>query len=82
MYLPHVDFVLLMTIPRIGVQGIPYEPSAPARVAKFHAKYPNVPISVDGGVSEALFRKRRILPPHSCGSRLSLKALPYSSIFL
>jgi len=51
-YLSHIDFVLLMTIPRIGVQGIPYEGSAPARIADFHTRYPSVPIAVDGGVSE------------------------------
>lgn len=52
-YLPLADFVLLMTIPRIGVQGIPYDPSAPARVAALHGRHPEVLISVDGGVSEA-----------------------------
>lgn len=51
-YLSHIDFVLLMTIPRIGVQGIPYEAGAPARIADFHARYQSVPIAVDGGVSE------------------------------
>jgi ribulose-phosphate 3-epimerase len=51
-YLPYFDFVLLMTIPRIGVQGIPYEKSAPARVADFHTRYPEISIAVDGGVSE------------------------------
>lgn len=52
-YLPLVDFVLLMTIPRIGVMGIPYEASAPARVAQFRALHPTTIIAVDGGVSEA-----------------------------
>lgn len=52
-YLPLVDFVLLMTIPRIGVMGIPYEASAPARVAQFRALNPTTTIAVDGGVSEA-----------------------------
>jgi len=51
-YLSHIDFVLLMTIPRIGVQGIPYDTSAPARVSAFHTRHPEVLISVDGGVSE------------------------------
>ncbi len=52
-YLSLVDYVLLMTIPRIGVQGIPYDPSAPARVAEFHERCPDMRVAVDGGVSEA-----------------------------
>lgn len=50
-YLSNVDFVLLMTIARIGVQGIPFDESAPARVAEFRRRFPNVLIAVDGGVS-------------------------------
>ena len=51
-YLPLADFILLMTIARIGVQGIPYDPNALARVAEMHARHPDVVIAVDGGVSE------------------------------
>lgn len=51
-YLPFVDFVQLMTIARIGVQGIPYDSRAPARVAQFRERHPTVTIAVDGGVSE------------------------------
>ncbi len=47
------DVVHLMSIARIGTQGIPYESSAPARIAEFHAKHPDVLISVDGGVAES-----------------------------
>ncbi|QQG37854.1 MAG: hypothetical protein HYS26_04500 [Candidatus Kaiserbacteria bacterium] len=47
-----VDVVHLMSITRIGTQGIPYEPSAPTRIAAFHDRYPEITISVDGGVSE------------------------------
>ncbi len=52
---PHVsecDVVHLMSIATIGTQGIPYESSAPARIAEFHRLFPGVMISVDGGVSE------------------------------
>lgn len=52
---PHVpicDVVHLMSIATIGTQGIPYESSAPARITEFHRLFPNVTISVDGGVSE------------------------------
>ena len=51
-YLPFADYVLLMTIARIGVQGIPYDPNAPARVAALRKQHPDITIAVDGGVSE------------------------------
>ena len=46
-----VDVVHMMSISSIGTQGIPYDPEAPARIAEFHKKHPEVPLSVDGGVS-------------------------------
>ncbi len=50
----------LMTIATIGKQGIPYEESAPARVAEAHARFPDTILSIDGGASlkniEALAR--------------------------
>ena len=46
------DVVHCMSIATIGTQGIPYEASAPARIAEFHRLFPDVTISVDGGVSE------------------------------
>ena len=48
-----VDVVHMMTIASIGTQGISYDPRAPARISELHARYPEVLISVDGGVSEA-----------------------------
>ena len=51
--IPHCDLVHLMSIATIGTQGIPYEPTAPARIAEFHRLYPSVVISVDGGVSKS-----------------------------
>lgn len=45
------DFLHLMTIAAIGVQGIPYDPRAPERVAHVRKRFPELPISVDGGVS-------------------------------
>lgn len=47
-----IDVVQLMTIASIGRQGIPYDEGAPARVAEVHARYPDLLLSVDGGVSE------------------------------
>lgn len=51
-FVEHCDVVHLMTIATIGTQGIPYEPSAPERVAEFHARFPSTVISVDGGVGK------------------------------
>lgn len=50
--IPVVDVVHMMSIATIGTQGIPYDREAPERIAAFHAQYPDVLISVDGGVSE------------------------------
>ncbi len=47
------DVVHLMSIATIGTQGIPYEASAPARIAEFHARHPDMLLSVDGGVGES-----------------------------
>lgn len=51
-YFSVCDYVRLMTIPRIGTQGIPFDESSIQRVADFHERYPDMPIAVDGGVSE------------------------------
>jgi len=51
-FISNCDIVHMMSIDRIGTQGIPYNPSAPARIADFHEQYPDVTISVDGGVCE------------------------------
>lgn len=51
-YLPHADFVLLMTIARIGVQGIPFEERSIERVAEFARLHSDRTLAVDGGVSE------------------------------
>ena len=51
--IPSCDFVLMMCIATVGTQGIPYDPAAPERIASLHDKYPELLISVDGGVSES-----------------------------
>ncbi len=48
-----VDVIHMMSIARIGTQGIPYDTRAPERIAEFHERYPEILISVDGGVSES-----------------------------
>ena len=51
-YVPLVDFVLFMTIAKIGVQGFPFKQSSIARIAAFRSAHPETIIAVDGGVSE------------------------------
>lgn len=46
------DVIQMMSIASIGVQGIPYEPRAPERIAALHARHPQVLIADDGGVSQ------------------------------
>ncbi|MBI5457097.1 hypothetical protein HY969_05155 [Candidatus Kaiserbacteria bacterium] len=51
-YLDICDFVLFMSIATIGKQGIPFDERGIERVKLFHKKHSDVPIAVDGGVSE------------------------------
>ena len=46
------DVVHLMSIATIGTQGIPYDLRILPRIGELHARYPELMISVDGGVSE------------------------------
>jgi len=50
---PFCDVVHLMTIASIGTQGIPYDARGVARIAEFHSRFPDMLISVDGGVAES-----------------------------
>lgn len=52
---PHiakVDFIQLMGIARIGVQGEPFDERVLERVAILHTRYPELIVSVDGGVRQ------------------------------
>ena len=59
-----IDMVQMMTINKIGVQGLPFDERAPERVAELHRKHPALLISVDGGVNETT-----ILPLARAGAR-------------
>ena len=45
------DVVQVMSIATLGAQGAPYDVRAIARIKELHTKYPELTISVDGGVS-------------------------------
>ncbi|MFA6338965.1 MAG: hypothetical protein WCW87_02830 [Candidatus Paceibacterota bacterium] len=46
-----IDFIQCMGIGRIGFQGETFDEQAISKVADLKEKYPNIPISVDGGVN-------------------------------
>lgn len=50
-YLEHISYVQFMGIAQIGKQGQPFDRRVLERVRAFHARYPEVAIQVDGGVS-------------------------------
>ncbi len=50
-YLGDLDYVQFMGIRNIGKQGQPFAPEVLEKIATFHAKHPEVPIQVDGGVN-------------------------------
>jgi ribulose-phosphate 3-epimerase len=50
-YVELTDFVHVMTIARVGEQGIPFDERGIERVAEIHAQYPTLVIAVDGGTS-------------------------------
>jgi ribulose-phosphate 3-epimerase len=50
-FLDFVDFVHLMSIKEIGHQGHPFDERIFARIKEVKEKFPQLPISVDGGIS-------------------------------
>lgn len=46
------DVVQVMSIATLGRQGAPFEPRVVVRIEELHTHYPELVISVDGGVSE------------------------------
>lgn len=51
-YIEHFDFVQCMGIAKIGYQGQPYDERVLEQVNRIRRSYPNLPIAIDGGVSE------------------------------
>jgi pentose-5-phosphate-3-epimerase len=56
-FLDFVDFAHLMSIEEIGAQGHPFDEKIFARVQSIQEKFPELPISVDGGVSLGNYEK-------------------------
>ena len=53
---PSVDFIHIMSIDEIGEQGHPFDPKVFDRIRKVREKFPQVPISVDGGINTANYQ--------------------------
>lgn len=49
---PYVDFVQFMGIEKIGFQGEPFSEKVIEQIQSFKKAYPDITVSVDGGVSE------------------------------
>lgn len=56
-YIEDCDFIQLMGIEKIGYQGQSFDESVIERIAYFHRKYPDLPISVDGSVNETTINR-------------------------
>jgi ribulose-phosphate 3-epimerase len=51
-YADMIDVVQLMSIAKVGAQGQPFDESIYSRIEELHATYPDMMVSVDGGVAE------------------------------
>ena len=47
---PFCDFIQVLSVAKIGAQGVPYDPRAVGHVRAIHERYPGVCIGVDCGV--------------------------------
>jgi ribulose-phosphate 3-epimerase len=50
-FVPETDFVQLMSIKEIGKQGHPFEKEVFERIKELKERFPNIIISIDGGVT-------------------------------
>lgn len=50
-YLPHIKFIQCMGIENVGFQSQPFDPRSLEVVKNLHEKFPELTISVDGGVN-------------------------------
>ncbi len=85
-YIALCDEILLMTIARVGTQGIPFEERSSERVAEAYAMFPETRIAVDGGVSEKNIKELRKAGASrfSIGSAIARAANPeamYNTLF-
>ncbi len=53
----YADFVHIMSISEIGAQGHPFDPLVFDRIEAIQERYPDLPISVDGGITAENYKK-------------------------
>ncbi len=58
-FVPEVDFIHLMSIAEMGGQGRPLDEVIFDRIRKLKEKFPQVPISVDGGINVTNYQALR-----------------------
>lgn len=58
-YLQYADYVQLMGIDRIGVQGQPFDERVLARIREVHTLRPGIIVSIDGSVNQDTVEKLR-----------------------
>ena len=63
-YLPFVEYVQVMGIALIGAQGQPFDSTVSERIKTIQAKYPTMPISIDGSVNASTLLKLKNLNLH------------------
>lgn len=56
-FVDFIDFIHLMSIEEIGAQGHPLDERIFERLREIQEKFPNTPISVDGGVNKNNYQK-------------------------
>lgn len=59
--LGQIDYVQFMGIARIGRQGQPFDERVYEKIRIFHARHPEIPIQIDGGVSLENAKKLALL---------------------
>jgi ribulose-phosphate 3-epimerase len=50
-FLPYINFVQFMGIKKIGLQAQPFESTVLEKIRQCRARYPELPVQVDGGVT-------------------------------
>lgn len=56
-FVDFVDFIHLMSIDEIGEQGHPLDEKIFDRIEEVRAKFPEIPISIDGGINTKNYKK-------------------------
>lgn len=61
-FIEHISYIQCMGIETIGLQGQIFSQKAIEQIEKIHTLFPEVPITVDGGINEFVLK---VLAPHN-----------------